>query len=298
MATRRNFLRVTDLSADETRQVLALAAELKAERKAGKFRNALAGKHVALYMAKPSVRTRVSFTVGVRELGGDIVELGGQTTKVGSGEHPYDFGAVVSRYCHALVARVFGDDTLAEMAAGASIPVVNALSDEHHPCQALADYLTLQERFGKLEGLKLAYVGDGNNNVTHSLLEMGALLGVEVTVASPEGFEPNPEIAKTGRVFHDPKEAVKGAHAVYTDTWVSMGRESETAARRAALSNYGITEDLLTVADPSAILLHCLPAVRGDEISAALMHGPRSAIFDEAENRLHVQKALLLHLMT
>jgi ornithine carbamoyltransferase len=293
----KNFLRVTDLTGAEIEGILELSATLKAERREGKRRTALAGKHVALYMEKPSVRTRVSFTVGVRELGGDVVDLAGSSTKVGSGEHPADFAAVISRYCHALVARVFSDAALVQMTQGATVPVVNALSDEHHPCQALADYFTLRERFGTLRGLTLAYVGDGNNNVTHSLLEMGALLGVEVRVASPEGYEPDPRIASTGHVMRDPREAVKGAHAIYTDTWVSMGREDEAAKRRAALGAYRVDNDLLKAASPDAIVLHCLPAVRGEEIDLDVMQGPHSAIFDEAENRLHVQKALLLTLM-
>jgi len=279
-------------------ELFASAKELKAERLKGQLRDSLRGRHVALYMEKPSVRTRISFTVGVRELGADIVELTGTGTKVGQGEHPFDFGAVVARYCHCLVARVFSDDALHEMAAGSGIPVINALSDHHHPCQALADYFTLLERFGSLEGLTLAYVGDGNNNVTHSLMEMGAILGVQLRVAAPPGFAPDPAIAAATRteVMLDPKDAVRGADVLYTDTWTSMGREAERMARRDALRRYRVDHQLLAQASPRAVVMHCLPAVRGEEINADVMHGPQSVIFDQAENRLHTQKALLLRL--
>jgi ornithine carbamoyltransferase len=294
----RNFLRASDLDNSEIIHLFQQTALIKAQRRDPAWRATLHGKTLALYMEKPSVRTRVSFTVGIRELGGDVVELGGTQTKVGKGEHPYDFGAVIARYCDGLIARVYSDEALAEMAAGSKIPVINALSDMHHPCQALTDYFTMYECFGSLSGMVLAYIGDGNNNVTHSLLEMGHTLGIEVKIASPQGYEPDKAIAGNAWVGTDPREAVQGAHVVYTDTWTSMGRESEQQERRKALENYRVTPELLQLADPKVRIMHCLPAVRGEEITAELMHGPSSLIFDEAENRLHAQKALLAWLFS
>lgn len=297
MAEKKHFLRAQDLSASEIDTLFWLARQLKRDRTEGRRRHELSGRHIALYLEKPSVRTRVSFAVGARELGGDVVEIPGSQTKVGSGEHPTDFAAVVSRYCHAIVARVFSDEVLQQMVQGATVPVINALSDGHHPCQALADFFTLRERFHNLKGLKLAYVGDGKNNVARSLLEMGKILGVEVRIAAPEGFQPAPEVADGAMVTTDPKVAVEGVHAIYTDTWVSMGVEAEAEARRAAFAGFKVDEALLALALPEAIVMHCLPAVRDEEISASLLHGPRSAILDQAENRLHTQKALLLLLV-
>ena len=297
MADKKHFLRAQDLSASEIETVFWLARQLKRDRAEGRRRHELSGRHIALYMEKPSVRTRISFTVGVRELGGDVVELVGGQTKLGSGEHPFDFAAVVSRYCHAIVARVFSDESLEQMVQGSSVPVINALSDGHHPCQALADFFTLRERFPNLKGLKLAYVGDGKNNVARSLIDMGKRLGVEVRVASPEGFQPPPEVADGITVTTDPRQAVESVHAIYTDTWVSMGVEGEAEARRAAFAGFKVDEDLLALALPEAVVMHCLPAVRDEEIAASLMHSPRSAILDQAENRLHTQKALLLLLV-
>lgn len=297
MAEKKHFLRAQDLSASEIETLFWLARQLKRDRAEGRRRHELSGRHIALYMEKPSVRTRISFTVGVRELGGDVVELVGGQTKLGSGEHPFDFAAVVSRYCHAIVARVHSDEALEQMVKGATVPVINALSDGHHPCQALADFFTLRERFNNLKGLKIAYVGDGKNNVARSLIDMGKLLGVEIRVAAPEGFQPLPEVAEGITVTTDPKQAVAGVHAIYTDTWVSMGNEAEAEARRAAFAGFKVDEDLLALALPEAVVMHCLPAVRDEEISASLLHDPRSAILDQAENRLHTQKALLLLLV-
>ena len=291
---KRAILRTSDWSRGDVEEVLELARVLKDERRRGVSRDSLRGKHVALYLEKPSVRTRVSFTVATRELGGDVVELTGHTTKVGHGEHPFDFAAVLARYCHAIVARVFADEALRSIADGAAaIPVVNALSDEHHPCQSLADALTLKERFGDAKGLTVAYVGDGRTNVVHSLVEMGALLGFEVRVACPPGFEPDPAIHGRPTIVRDAREAVRGADAVYTDTWVSMGKEEETDERRRALSPYKLDRALFDLASPRAIVLHCLPAVRDEEIDAELLHDARSAVLDQAENRLHTEKALL-----
>ncbi len=281
MAEKKHFLRAQDLSASEVETLFWLARQLKRDRAEGRRRHELSGRHIALYLEKPSVRTRISFTVGVRELGGDVIELVGSQTKLGSGEDPFDFAAVVSRYCHAIVARVHSDEALAKMAQGATVPVINALSDGHHPCQALADFFTLRERFNNLKGLKLAFIGDGKNNVARSLIDLGKILGVEVRVAAPEGYQPDPEVAAGILVTTDPKVAVEGVHAVYTDTWVSMGNEAEADARRAAFAGFKVDEALLALALPEAIVMHCLPAVRDEEIEAALMYGPRSAILDQ-----------------
>ncbi len=297
----RHYLHELDISPEETQTILRDAASLKSSRGP---RQDLVGRHVALYFAKPSVRTRTSFTVGVHELGGHVVELGSSNTKVGKGEHIEDFARVVGRYAHALVARVFAQDDVEAMAKTAGVPVINALSDSSHPCQALADVLTMQERFGDVSKLTFAYVGDGNNVAASTGLLLAAL-GGSVRVASPEGFElPGDVLARSeglaGRLsqLRDPKEAVNGAHVVYTDTWISMGQEAEAAGRRQTFADYKVNAGLLADADEKAIVMHCLPAVRDEEIDVETMLGPQSAIWDQAENRLHVQKALLRWLLS
>lgn len=298
-----NYLTELDLTPAATLLLLEEARRLKGDRQRGVRPTMLAGKHVALYFEKPSVRTRVSFTVAARELGADVIELGAANTKVGHGEDLEDFAMVLNGYVHCLVARVFGQSTLETLARRATMPVINALSDERHPCQALADLMTILERFGRIEGVVIGFVGEGNNVAT-SLALLAASMGAEVRVASPPG-RGLPEWALTraaslaGRVTQcvEPHEAAADAHAVVTDTWVSMGREGDASALRAAFTRYRIDEDLLARARPDAIVMHCLPAVRGEEISAEIMYGPRSAIWQEAENRLHVQKALLTRLV-
>jgi ornithine carbamoyltransferase len=297
----RNYLTELDLDPAATRAVLANAARLKAERASGAGRDALRGKHVALYFEKPSVRTRVSFTVGARELGAEVVELGAANTKVGKGEHLADFAKVLGRYVHAIVARVFEQDTLLVMAEQAGVPVINALSDARHPCQALADLLTIEER--GLAGAPIAFVGEGNN-VAVSLALLATRLGSDVAVASPPGYGLPPEVLAAAerhpgrlRQVVEPAEAVAGAKVLYTDTWVSMGQEAESELRRRHFRGYRIDAALVGCAAPGAIVLHCLPAVRGEEIEVDVMYGPASAIWDQAENRLHVQKALLLALL-
>jgi ornithine carbamoyltransferase len=299
--TKQSYLTELDLDRHETMALLDDAARLKADRRADM--HALERMHVALYFEKPSVRTRVSFTVAVHELGGQVVELGPSNTKVGKGEHPADFAEVIGRYVDALVARVFAQSTLAEMAAHAKIPVVNALSDERHPCQALADMLTIRERKGRIEGHKIAFIGEGNN-VAASLGLLGASLGARVVVASPPGYGLQPSIlalaeGRSGSLVQAEAidDAVRDADVLYTDTWISMGQESESAARRLAFRGYKIDAALAARAKPDAIVMHCLPAVRDEEIAVAEMYGPRSAIWDQAENRLHVQKALLKRLL-
>ncbi len=299
----RDLLSSADLSASETRQLLVLAAELKA----GRCQIDLGGKVLGLIFSKASTRTRVSFTVAMARLGGQTLDLNPSVTQVGRGEPIADTARVLSRYCDALAIRTFAQAELADYAHWASIPVINALTDLEHPCQALADYLTLQEAFGAVEGLTLSYVGDGNN-VAHSLMLCGALLGVNVRIGCPVGFEPSAAVLEQSRrlaathgasveVLHEPVAAVRGAHALYTDVWASMGQEEEKAVREQAFTGWCLDEELMAEADPRAIVLHCLPAYRGLEISAGAMEGSSSRIFDQAENRLHVQQALLAALL-
>ena len=296
----RHYLTELDLSVDETRGVLDEARRLKADRRGS---NVLDGWHVALYFEKPSVRTRISFTVGVHELGGQIVELSGANTKLGKGEALEDFAAVVSRYVRMLVARVFSQPLLERMSTYASIPVINALSDDRHPCQALADVMTIEELKGGMDGVRMGFVGEGNN-VAASTGLLAAALGAEVTVASPEGHGLPEEVLKeaeglAGRLVQvsEPEDAARGADVVYTDTWVSMGQEAEAEMRRRIFGRYRVDEALLRNAKSEAIIMHCLPAVSGEEIDHDVMYGPQSAIWQQAENRLHAQKALMAFLL-
>jgi ornithine carbamoyltransferase len=300
----RHFLTLADLGPAQLRHLLSLAADLKRERLP---RRDLAGKTVALLFEKPSLRTRVSFEVAVAELGGTSIFLGPAETQLGAREPLEDAARVLGRYVHALVVRTFGQERLETLAALSGVPVVNALSDREHPCQALADLLTLEERFGHLRGLVLAYVGDGNN-VAHALLLAGALAGMEVRVATPPGYQPLPEVVERARalaastggkvlVTTSPTEAVEGADAVYTDVWASMGREAEAASRLPLFRPYQVNLDLLGLASPRAVFMHCLPAHRGEEVAGEVMESPRSVVFDQAENRLHTAKAVLLALM-
>ena len=285
----RHFLTGEELSADELSALLDRAIELKRTREDGEASSALAGRSVALIFERPSTRTRISFEVGVAELGGTPIVLRGDEMQLTRGESIGDTGRVLSRYLHVIAIRSGSDDTVAELAAGSSVPVINALTPRHHPCQALADLMTLRERFGELEGLRIAYVGDGNN-VARSLAILGRTAGVEVAVASPEGHSIEPGLAALDTT--DPREAVAGADAVYTDVWVSMG-DTDGDARRRALEPYRLDAELLAAASERAIALHCLPAHPGEEISEEVLYGDRSAVWDQAENRLHAQKALL-----
>jgi ornithine carbamoyltransferase len=285
----RHFVTGEELSADELAAVLERARELKAGRPE-EGAGALGGRTVALVFEKPSTRTRISFEVGVAELGGTPVVLRGDELQLTRGESIGDTGRVLSRYVHAIAIRSGSHASVAELADAAEVPVVNALTPEHHPCQALADLMTLAERFGSLEGLRLAYVGDGNN-VARSLAILGGLAGVQVIVASPAGYELAD--AHGAELVSDPAEAVAGADAVYTDVWVSMGDETEAAARREALAPYRLDGALIAKASDRAIALHCLPAHPGEEITEDVLYGDRSAVWEQAENRLHAQKALL-----
>ena len=283
----RHFLTGTELGADGLHALLDRALELKADPRGS---DALRDRHVALLFEKPSTRTRVSFEAGVVELGGHPLVLRGDELQLSRGESPRDTALVLSRQVHALGVRT-GDHAIAEqLAEHADIPVVNMLTARHHPCQALADLLTLREEFGTLDGLRLAYVGDGNN-VARSLALLGSLAGVDVVVSSPEGYRLEAEAG--GRRVDDPAEAVAGAHAVYADVWVSMGDEDTAAERRAALAPYRLDDALLDRAGAGAVALHCLPAHPGEEIAAEVLYGPRQRIWDQAENRRHAQKALL-----
>jgi ornithine carbamoyltransferase len=283
----RHFLTGTELSAVELRALIARAAELKAAPHAS---DALAGRHVALVFEKPSTRTRVSFETGIVELGGHPLVLRGDELQLSRGETPRDTALVLSRHVHAIGLRTSADAVLDELAAHADVPVFNMLSAGHHPCQALADLVTLHEVFGHLEGVRLAYVGDGNN-VARSLAYLGGLTGVEVRVASPPGYQLEPVAGV--HLTDDPREAVAGANAVYADVWVSMGDEATAEARRSALGPYRLDDALLDAAAPDAIALHCLPAHPGEEITADVLYGSRQRIWDQAENRRHAQKALL-----
>jgi ornithine carbamoyltransferase len=296
----RHFLTIDELSAGELTALLDRADHHRAQR--GRSA-ALAGRTVGLIFEKPSTRTRVSFEVAVAELGGTPLVLSSRDLQLGRGETIADTARVLSRYLHALVVRTFGQDRLEELAAAGSIPVINALSDHSHPCQALADLQTVRARLGALPGVRMAYVGDGNN-VAHSLLRAGALAGMHLTVVTPPGHEPDPAVvaaaerraedsAATVAVTTDAIVGVKDAQVVYTDVWASMGQEDEHAARVARFGSYQVNADLLALAAPGAIVLHCLPAHRGEEISADVIDGPQSAVWDQAENRLHAQKALL-----
>jgi ornithine carbamoyltransferase len=286
----RHFLTGEELSRDELNALLDRTAELKAGRSAGIGREALPGRSIALVFERPSTRTRVSFEVGVAELGATPIVLRGDELQLTRGESMGDTGRVLSRYVHGIVIRWGSHEIVEGLAAGAAVPVINGLTPDHHPCQVLADLLTLRERFGDLDGLKLAYVGDGNN-MARSLALMGRIAGVEVRVASPDGYRLEPGIAALDTT--DPREAVDGADAVYTDIWVSIGDETEAEQRRAELAAYRVDADLLSHAADRAIVLHCLPAHPGEEITEDVLYGDRSVVFDEAENRLHAQKALL-----
>ena len=289
-----HFLTGEELSAPQLESLLDRAAELKRGRDEEVGGSSLGGRTVALYFERPSTRTRVSFQVGVAELGGHPLALRADELQLGRGESIGDTARVLSRYVHAIVIRAGAHETVAELAAAAEVPVVNGLTPLHHPCQALADLLTLRERFGRLDGVSVAYVGDGNN-VARSLATLGRIAGVEFRIATPEGYELEPGLAELET--HDPREAAEGADALYADVWVSMGDEADEGRRRADLAPYQLNAELLALGSERAIALHCLPAHPGEEITADVLYGERSAVWDQAENRLHAQKALLERLV-
>jgi ornithine carbamoyltransferase len=309
----QDFLSVADADGATITRILDLAAAMKRDRAeqlaagASPVSGELAGRSVALVFEKPSLRTRASFEVGVHELGGKALPMWDFEVGLGKRESIADTGAVLSRYVQGIVIRTYAQAGLEELAEGASVPVVNALSDHEHPCQALADVLTVRESFGELAGRTLTYVGDGNN-VAHSLLLAGALTGLSVRVAHPEGYAPDANVVARARelagdtgaeitVTLDAAAAASGADAIYTDVWASMGQEAEAAERREIFAPYRVTADLMGHAADGAIFLHCLPAHRGEEVAADVIDGPASRVFDQAENRLHAQKALLAVLL-
>ena len=298
----KHFLSIADLSAEEVEELFRLAADWKRRTKAREVRAPLTGYSQALVFEKPSLRTRVTFEVGMAQLGGASVYLSGQDIGLGTRESIPDVARNLGRWVDVIAARTFAQATVDELARFAGIPVVNALSDQEHPCQALADFFTLWERGHDLRRLRLAWIGDGNN-VCHSLILLAGLLGTEMVVAVPPGFEPDPRILETARawgvrvtVTADVREAATGADALYTDTWVSMGHEGERERRLESFGRYQVNERVVAFARPGAALMHCLPAHRGEEITDAVLDGPQSVVLDQAENRLHVQKAVLLRL--
>jgi ornithine carbamoyltransferase len=286
----RNFITGEELGAFELGKLLDRAVELKAGRRDGVGADSLAGRSVALIFERPSTRTRISFEVGVAQLGGHPVVLRSDEMQITRGESIGDTARVLSRFVDAIVIRSGSHEAVAELADAADVPVVNGLTPLHHPCQALADLLTMRERFGDLDGRRLAYVGDGNN-VARSLAILGELAGVEVVVAAPPGYQL--EEGHGVKLSADPRAAAAGADALYTDVWISMGDEAEAERRRGDLAPFRLDADLLAAAGDEAIVLHCLPAHPGEEITADVLYGERSAVWDQAENRLHAQKALL-----
>lgn len=303
----KHFISLHDITVDEFNSLLSLAAKLKAEQKAGKPHRILEGKTLAMIFTKSSTRTRISFEVGMYQLGGQALFLSSNDIQLGRGETIYDTAKVMSRFVDGIMIRTFAHQDVLDLAKYGSIPVINGLTDLLHPCQALADLMTVYEHKGALKGLKLAYIGDGNN-VAHSLLYACTKAGMVISVASPKGYECDPEIvanakadaALTGAnilMTNDPVEAITNADVVYTDTWASMGQESEKEERVKIFKNYQIDSELFSKSKPDSIFMHCLPAYRGFEMTADVIDGEHSVVFDEAENRLHAQKAVLATLM-
>jgi ornithine carbamoyltransferase len=295
----RSFTRVADWSGEELVAVLDLADDLKKRRRRREEHHLLTGRTLGMIFQKPSTRTRVSFEVGIAELGGHGLYLAAGDLQLGRGETLRDTATVLSRYLSGLMIRTFAQEDVEELARHASIPVINGLTDSSHPCQALADVMTIRERSGRLQGLRVAYLGDGNN-VCASLMVAAAKLGIAFVAATPEGYEPTEQSLELAReaggspeVTHDPREAAKGADVLYTDVWTSMGQEDERERRLRELDGFGIDEDLVRLAGEQAIVLHCLPAHYGEEITEDVLYGPQSAVWDQAENRLHAQKALM-----
>jgi ornithine carbamoyltransferase len=306
---KRDLLTLYDLGADDLRALLPAAAALKRERQRGEAWQRLRGRVLGMIFEKASTRTRVSFEVGMYELGGHAVYLSPEGSQIGRGEPVRDTARVLGGYCHAILIRTFSQERLRELAEYSPVPVVNGLTDEHHPCQVIADLLTAYEHFGgdavRPGGARFAWIGDGNN-MAHSWIEAAALLGLDLTLACPEGYDPDPKILAHARehghkqarieIVRKPEDAVRGRTVVSTDVWASMGEEAKAAEKARAFAGYCVDERLMSGADPRAIVLHCLPAHRGEEISEGVLEGPQSVVFQQAENRLHAQKAALLWL--
>jgi len=297
---KRDLVRIGDCSPEELRAILELAKRLKKKLREGTPHPLLAGRTMAMIFEKPSLRTRVTFEVGMVQLGGAAIHLAPGDIKLGERETAGDIARNLERWVNLIMARTFLHSTVTDMAAGASIPVINGLSDLHHPCQVLSDCFTLQEHRGTLEGTRVAFVGDGNNMV-HSWMEAAAGLDFEFVLACPPGYEADPAITtaagKNVTVTHDVEAAVRGADVVYTDVWTSMGQEAEASKRRRAFARYQVNEPLMALAKKDALVMHCLPAHRGEEITDAVLDGKQSVVFDQAENRLHVQKAVMVWLL-
>lgn len=302
----KDFIAISDFTAPEIQAMLDLAVDLKAELKSGGNQSVLKGKVLAMIFQKPSLRTRVSFDMAMRQLGGDALYLSPAEIGLGKRESIADVARVLSGYVDALMARVFEHEHVLELAKWSSIPVINGLSDYNHPCQGMADALTIQEKFGNLKGLNISYVGDGNN-VAVSLMHVSTLLGANFTIATPEGYELKNQAIEIARrlalesgsqlsFIHDPHRAVMGAHVIYTDTWTSMGQEEESRLREKVFPPYQVNQALVGEADRDVIVMHCLPAHRGQEITDEVADGPHSALFPQAHNRLHAQKAILARL--
>jgi ornithine carbamoyltransferase len=299
----RHFTRVADWSGEELLSVLDLADDLKELQRRREEHHLLPGRALGMIFQKPSTRTRVSFEVGIAQLGGHALYLAASDLQLGRGETLRDTATVLSRYLDGLMIRTFAQDDVEELSRHATIPVINGLTDSAHPCQALADVMTIRERLGRLEGVRVTYLGDGNN-VCASLMVAAAKLGMEFVAATPEGYEPDPQAIELARgaggspeLTHDPREAARGADVLYTDVWTSMGQEEERERRLRDLAGFGIDDELVGLAGRDAIVLHCLPAHYGEEITEAVLYGPQSAVWDEAENRLHSQKALMALVM-
>ena len=299
----RDCLTLAEFSPEETKLILDEALKIKTLQKSRIPYRPLRGRTLAMVFQKPSNRTRVSFEVGMYQLGGHALHLLPQEIQMGKRETPSDTGRVLARYIDAIMVRTFDHEEAEELAQAADVPVINGLSDLHHPCQTLADLLTIREEFGTLEGIKVSYIGDGNN-VAHSLALGCALTGAELTIAHPGGHGPDPGVIKLAETLgaaptlaRHPHEAASGARVLYTDVWASMGQEDEAEGRRVKFAPYQINEELMSLAERDAIFLHCLPAHRGEEVTAGVIDGPQSRVFDQAENRLHAQKALLYLLL-
>ncbi len=298
----KHIVSISDLSSEEILSILELAEKLKKERKMGIFKEQLKNKTLAMIFELPSTRTRVSFEVAMLELGGNALYLNWNDLQLGRGEPIKDTARVMSRYVHAVMMRVRKHETIEEFAKFSSVPVINGLSNLEHPCQVIADLLTIKEKKGELRRVKIAWIGDGNN-VCNSLILASTMLGMKIAIACPEGFEPNSEILRRAKkfghvdIFRDPKEAVKDADVIYTDVWASMGQEAEREKRLKLFRNYQVNEDLVSISR-DAIVMHCLPAHRGEEITDEVIESEKSVVFDQAENRLHAQKAILLKLIS
>jgi ornithine carbamoyltransferase len=299
---KRDFLRLWDLSSGEIEHLLKRAEELKSGRDANKC--PLIGRSIGLIFEKASTRTRVSFEVGIYQLGAQAIYMNPKEIQLGRGETLHDTARTLSRYLDAIVIRTFSHNTLLDFASNSSIPIINGLSDSHHPCQALADLMTIFERKGRLKGLHLAYIGDGNN-VANSLIEASAKMEINLTIACPRGYEPDSDVLKKAKasakseitIVRNPKDAAQGADVLYTDVWVSMGQEKKEKEKKKKFRGYQLNRKILSYAKEDAIVLHCLPAHRGEEITDDLIESPQSAVFDQAENKLHTQKALLEFLL-